>query len=68
MKAPKPGEIYEKNGLRRIVVKLDVRSDEPHDVDVLWRRPDSAEARGWDSAVWLRYWNEWARGAQRVES
>lgn len=53
MDAPRKGEIYEKNGLRREVVMLDRRSDWPNDIDVLWKRPGSEPDRGWESAVWL---------------
>ncbi len=59
IKHPIPGQIWEKNGQRREIIIVKIRSSHKDDCDVIWRRPDTKK----EYTIWLPYWNRWSKKA-----
>ena len=59
---PTVGEIYERDGLQREVVKIVIDHYSQGHFDVVWRRPGKTQT----FKKWCHYWCDWAKKAKKI--
>ena len=61
---PKVGQIWERDGLRRVIVDVKKISDfKENDYDVVWNRENGGKIY----IIWLPYWYRWSKKARLVD-